>query len=288
MQTNLSTTIMKKRIFFVLLFSIFLFACKKNEQLVYSMKDNIYLNYGKDDSSSVTYSFALHPELGMDTVWVPVIISGERVKRDRKFALTLLANKTTAVKELHYEVLKSFYVMPADSGTVRIPLVIKNIDTGLVSRSVTLSFEVSGGEDFNADLPLKIRSKSLLFSNRLERPLWWNDWQNTIGAYSRVKHQLFLLTSGTVDLVLYSKPNFYLEIPRNLFYIDNTRTFLKDPFSWVAKHPERGFVLTKRTDGTEDYDFYNTASPEKKFYLKYYQQVGSYFFVNENGVQIII
>lgn len=288
MVINLITTIMKKKIFFVLLFSVFLFACKKNEQLLYSIKDNIYLNYSIQDSSAVTYSFALHPALASDTIWVPVIVSGERVNRDRKFALTLTAENNTAVRGLHYEAFKPFYVMPADSGTVRIPVIIKNTDTGLVSHSVALSFEVSGGEDFSSNLPLDIRSKTLFFSNRLERPLWWNDWQSSLGTYSRVKHQLFLITSGTVDLVLFSKPNFYLEIPRTLFYIDNTRAFLKDPFTWVARHPEKGFVLTKRTDNSNNYDFYNTASPEKKFYLKYFEQVDSYFFLDENGMQVII
>lgn len=279
---------MKKRIFFVVLVSVFLFACKKNDQLLYSTKDNIYLNYTDKDSSAVTYSFALHPELAVDTIWVPVIVSGERVKRDRKFTLNLVADNSTAIRGLHYEAFKPFYVMPADSGTIRVPVIIKNIDTGLASHSVSLSFAVSGGEDFSSDLPIAIRSKSLFFSNRLERPLWWNDWQSSLGTYSRVKHQLFLITSGTVDLVLFSKPNFYLEIPRTLFYIDNTRTFLKDPFSWVARYPEKGFVLTKRTDGSMDYDFYNTASPQKKFYLKYYEQVDSYFFVDEFGMQVII
>jgi hypothetical protein len=35
--------------------------------------------------------------------------------------------------------------------------------------------------------------------------------------------------------------------------------------------------------GSKDYDFYNSSSPEKKFYLKYYAQADKYFFVDENG-----
>lgn len=284
-------TIMKMKIFYVFLLSILLFACKKDDQLTYSIKDNIYLNYkdkdGNLDSSQITYSFAYHPELASDTIWVPIIVSGERVNHDRKFSLELGEN-TTAVRGLHYEAFKTSYTMPADSGTVHIPVIIKNIDTGLVSHSVNLEFRVSGGIDFDSGLPASIRTKSVYFSNRLEKPEWWIYWQGSLGEYSRIKHQLFLITSGTVDLVSFTKPDFYLEIPRSLFYIDNTRTFVKDPFTWVARHPERGFVLTKRTDGSNDYDFYNSASPEKKFYLKYYPQLDTYFFVDENGKQIII
>jgi hypothetical protein len=284
--------IMRKNILYIVLISVLLFACKKNDKLVYSTKDNIYLNYknadGNLDSSQITYSFAYHPEFSKDTLWVPVIISGERVNHDRKFVLTVVDEKTTAVRDKHYEPFKAFYIMPADSGTIHIPIVIKNTDTALVSNSVSLTFRVEGGDDFDSALPIENRSKSVYFSNRLEKPEWWIYWQSSLGDYSRFKHQLFLISSGTVDLVSFTKPNFYLEIPRALFYIDNTRTFTRDPAAWIAKHPEKGFVLTKRTDGSEDYDFYNSASPEKKFYLKYYPQLSTYFFVDEYGKQIII
>ena len=283
---------MKKKLLYIFLLSVLLVACKKEDKLLYSIKDNIYLNYkdkdGNLDSSTITYSFAYHPELARGTIWVPVVISGERVGHDRKFALTVSGEQTSAVRGLHYEALQSSYVMPADSGTVHIPVVIKNIDTGLLSHSVLLSIKISGGEDFSSSLPEGLRTKSIYFSNRLEKPEWWIYWQGSLGDYSRIKHQLFLITSGTVDLVSFTKPNFYLEIPRSLYYIDNTRVFLKDPFTWISRYAEKGFVVAKRTDGSKDYDFYNRASPEKKFYLKYYAQLDSYFFVDEDGKQIII
>ncbi|SEO95176.1 protein of unknown function [Mucilaginibacter gossypiicola] len=283
---------MKRNIFYVLLVVAAFVGCKKDQLLTYGSRDNIYLNYknkdGSQDTSVLTYSFAYNPTLAQDTVWVPVIISGQRSKSERKFALSIVDTSTTAKTGLHYEALKSSYTMPADSGTVKVPVIIKNNDPELANKSVMLTIQVSGGPDFNSLLPAMLRTKSILYSARLEQPAWWIYWMGNLGPYSRIKHQLFLISSGTIDLVDMSKPNAYLQIPRTLYYLDNMKTFVNDPFAWVARYPEKGYVLTKRTDGSKDYDFYNSSAPDKKFYLRYYALADRYFFVDENGQQIII
>ncbi|PWG79591.1 DUF4843 domain-containing protein [Pararcticibacter amylolyticus] len=284
---------MKANTLYIFLLGVFLFVfgCRKNDELLYNSKDNIYLNYrdkdGNLDTTSLTYSFAEHPSLSLDTLWVPVIISGKTYPVDRHFVVTVVDSSTTAVKGLHYEALAPFYIMPADSGTIHIPVVIKNIDPELGSKSVKLTIRLAGSDDFDPNLPVPVRSKSYIYSNRLEKPIWWA-WWGQLGEYSRVKHQLFLISSGTTALSNPGLPNAYLQIPRNLYYIDNTRMLLNDAFTWVTRHPEKGYVLTKRDDESGDYDFYNTSSPDKKFYLKYYVQLGKYFFVDENGNQLII
>ncbi len=282
---------MKRNIFYVFLLSLILSACKKDGEILYNSGDNIYLNYkdrfGNPDTTTLTYSFSEHPELAKDTIWVPVIISGKTAAQDRKFAVNVVDTLTTGVKDLHYEPLMPFYIMPADSGTIHIPVIIKNIDPQMSSVSIRLTILVSGGDDFNSDLPLNLRMKSFLFSNRLEKPEWW-EWWAELGDYSRVKHQLFLISSGTTVLSNPRSADGYLYTPRSLYYIDNARTFLNDPFTWIERYPEKEYVLTKRSDGTDDYDFYSAGSPEKKFYLKYYPQLGKYFFADENGNQIII
>jgi hypothetical protein len=269
-----------------------LFGCKKDTQLVYDSKDGIYLNYkdkdGNQDTSALTYSFAYNPTLAKDTIWVPVIISGKRVNHDRKFILNIVDSITTAKPALHYEALKPFYIVPADSGKVRVPIVIKNTDPALADTTVRLAFRVAGGEDFGSSLPLLIRTRVLNFSARLEQPGWWIYWQGQLGQYTRIKHQLFLISSGTIDLVDMSKPNAYLQIPRTLYYLDNTRNFVNDPFSWVSRNTSKGYVLTPSSDGSKDYNFYNSSAPEKKFILKYYAAVDRYFFVDEKGNQVII
>lgn len=282
---------MKKNIIYVLLLSITFFACKKNEMLPYIADDNVYLRYldqyGNQDTTTLSYSFAFNPGLAQDTLWVPIVVTGPRVSHSRQFALTVVDSVTTAVKGTHYEALKPFYTLPADSGTVKIPLIIKNTDEALANKSVILGISTVKGGDFQANLPLALRSKKVIFSNRLEKPGWWMYWAQ-LGEYGRIKHQLFLISSGTVDLVDLSKPDAYLQIPRSLYYIENFRVFLNDPAAWIAKNPGKDFVLTAKTDGSKDFDFYNTASPTKRYTLKYFSLVNAYFFVDENGKQIII
>lgn len=283
---------MKKYIFLVFTASVFLFGCKKSDLETYHSADNIYLDYpfvnGKPDTSKLIYSFAYVQGIDKDTIWVPVKISGVHEHRDRKFLLSVVDTATTALANLHYEQLKAFYVMPADSGTTHIPVIIKNIDTTLVNKSVTLTVRISGGADFKTGLPTDIRTKKIYFSNRLEQPVWWQYWAGSMGTYSRVKHQLFLISSGATDLVEFTVPDFYLQIPRDLYYISNTHEFLTHPFDWVKQHPEKGYTLTKRNDGSGDYDFYNVNAPGKKFYLKYFSQANTYVFIDENGNQVII
>ncbi|MBC8988187.1 DUF4843 domain-containing protein [Pedobacter sp. N36a] len=282
---------MKMNIFYVFMLGILLLACKKNDISTYESVDNIYLNYydnkGVFDTAAVTYSFSTSPGLAKDTIWVPVVVSGKRQKQDRQFNLTVIDTSTTAERDKHYEPLKPFYVMPADSGKINVPVIIKNIDQNLTSKSVALTFMLVGNADFKQDLPVKLRTKKIVYSNRLEMPSWWMFWQGQLGQYSRVTHQLFLISGGK-NLVNPTLPNAYLEIPRTLYYLENVRLFVKDPFTWISRNPQLGYVLTKRKDGTEDYDFYNIASPEIKFYVKFFPQVNGYFFINEAGNQIIM
>jgi len=283
---------MKTNIQYIFLLSIFLFACKKNEITKYETEtDNISLNYldedGNRDTTAVTYSFAASPGLSSDTVWVPVSVAGKRVSRERKFVLAVVDSSTTAKVTLHYEALKPYYILPADSGKVLVPVILKNIDPELSNKSVVLGLRVVGNEDFNAFLPVAIRSKRIVYSNRLEQPTWWVLWQGQLGPYSRTTHKLFLISGGG-DLTNPGAPNGFLGIPRTLYYLENAKNFTRDPFTWVIRNPEKGYVLTKRTDGTEDYDFYQVNSPTIKIQVKYFPQVNGYFFINENGNQIIM
>jgi hypothetical protein len=276
---------MKKNIIFILLLVTALISCKKDKPFLYGSQDNIYLNYPVKDTLS--YSFALYPTKLVDTIWVPVIIAGTRQHVDRKFQLSVLPDSTTAVADLDYEQLKPYYIMPADSGTTHVPVIIKSTDAALSAKSVILTVAISGGQDFATGLGESIRTKKILFSNELVQPNWWPDWQGELGNFSKVKYQLFLLSSGTVDLVVTTgNPWAFEGIPRALFYIGNFQAFLADPIDWIAENPSRGYALSPRNDGTGDYDLYNVDNPTKKIRLAYIAQTNSYVFVDENGNQV--
>jgi len=276
---------MKKNIILIVLLCTIILSCKKDKPFLYNSQDNIYLDYPVKDTLS--YSFALNLNQQLDTVWIPVIISGTRESHDRQFQLSVVADSTTAVQNLDYVPLKSSYIMPADSGIVHIPVIIKGTDTALASKSVLLTVRVSGGTDFGSGFEESIRTKQILFSAQLVEPDWWPDWAGSLGTFSRTKYQLFLISSGTIDLVMITgNPNAFEGIPRALFYISNFQAFLNDPFGWVSQNPGKGYVLTPRNDGTGDYDFYNVSNPNKKTHLEYIPQTNSYVFIDETGNQV--
>ncbi len=274
---------MKKYIIPIIVAIAVFVGCKKDAEYTYNSEDNVYLDYPNEDA--LTYSFSYKPSVDKDTVWIPVKISGNRVNKDRKFVMSVIDPSTSAVRDFHYEKLKDSYIMPKDSGMVRVPIILKNIDTGLAKKSVSLTLRVIGGEDFKGDLPSGKRTKTVTFSNRLEQPAWWKYW-GQLRAYGRVKHELFIIVNGTIDLVDPTKPNAYYDIPRTLYYIENMRLFVTYPLDWVKQNPIRGYEVKLRTDGTGDYDFYNVNAPAKKFHLKFFPTANEYVFIDESGNQI--
>lgn len=270
-----------KNLIILLIAVICIISCSKEPEFLYDSPDSVYFNFEDTAGSKIVYTFAYDPELVEDTIWLPVKISGKRIPFSRSFKIAVVDSATTASPTLHYEAFKESYELPADSGTFSLPVIIYNKDPELDVLTVTLAFSLQASDDFNTDLPHMITGK-ISFSNRLEQPGWWIYWMSSLGMYSRVKHQLFLISSGTIDMPDMSKPDAYLQVPKALYHIAQYKAFLSDPFSWVEAHPE--YILTGKANG--DYDFYLQEAPEKIIVLKRDQGTNTYYFIDENG-QII-
>lgn len=267
------------------------FACKKEMVPTYHQEDSVYFYYkdgkGQDVSLNDTamrhsyYSFAYDLAKVSDTLFLPVRVSGERVERDR-FVKIGIDTGTTALEGKHYEALADQYEIPAGEGMIMIPVILYNTDPALQNKTVSIHVKLEESSDFKLRLPQAITAQ-ISFSSRLEQPSWWVYWQSDLGKYSRVKHQLFLISSGTVDM-----PNPSTDgglIPKALYHIERYRTFLNNPIQWVAQNPDKGYVLSPR-EGGRDYDFYYEELPDRKFLLQYDAQVNAYIFVDENGNNI--
>lgn len=275
---------MKKIISTLFIAGVLAGSCKKAEELKYSSSDNIYLDFNDGnttDRDSVIYTFAYTPSKTKDTVFIPVRISGIRKPFDRTFRVEVITDSTTAKVNEHYEAFKSEYILPADSGKVRLPVVVYNTDPLLSSKSVTLTFRLAASDDFNVAIVKMITAK-LVLSNKLEKPKWWGPGPNTWGIpnYSQVKHELWLLSTGVIDL-----PFEGIVAPKFLYYMGLLTGFLNNPAEWIASHPDSGYVLELRPDG--NYDFYNTNNPGKKILYRKNAQSGKFFFIDENGKEVI-
>jgi len=275
---------MKKIIVFLSI--ILCSACSKNESLVYNSPDNIYFDFTpdiKDDKTdSLVYSFAYSTGKELDTVFIPVRISGIRQKKDRKFSVGIIDTSTTAVASLHYMPLEKEYTIPADSGIFRLPVILLNKDTALKTRSVIIYLSLQASADFGISFK-DLRTGFVKLSNKLEKPIWWDVWIGELGVYSRVKHELFIRAAGTTKLSASQAD--YMETPKTLYYIRRFKSFLQDPFKWVADYPEAGFVITLEADG--NYYFYSSGNPGNKYLLEKNASDGKYYFKDEDGNRII-
>lgn len=261
-------------------------ACEKTVEQVYTSPDNIYFDFDNPEEDyeridSITYSFALYPEKGTDTVYLPVRITGLRKSADRTFRLTVIDSVTTAVAGVHYKAMEPEYIMPADSGMAKVPVILYSSDAALKEHSVRIKFRLVSTEDF-AVTNYAYDTAKVIFSNRLEQPTWWNVWAGELGAYSRVKHELFIRTSGTTELPAVPSGEV---VPMALFFTRTFRSFLSDPFAWVAANPEKGYVLEPA--GAGKYNFFSTTNPDLKYPLELNTADNKYYFRDEKGNRIV-
>jgi hypothetical protein len=269
-----------KKITIILLAAVALMtACEKQQIASYHGPENLYFDIGLAGySDSVLYTFAKFPGRATDTVFIPVRVAGNRtVDKDRVYSVRIIDSATTALPNVHYQPLKEQYVFSGGSGIQNLPVVVYNTDTLLTKRTFSLALEIVPGEDFHADLN-KLITTRLVFSAKLEKPIWWNMWLG--GYYSVVKHQLFRLSATTEDLSMTG-----LDAPKNLYFVEKLKALMLSPSTWVANNPDKGYVFTVRPDG--DYDFYDAGTPDKKFLYKKDAATGKYFFVDENGINVL-
>ena len=273
---------MKKiNIFFIFSLGIILFtACSEDAIDTYHAPgDNVYFNINADNK--VVYSFT---DTTLDVtevaLYLPVKLAGERVPYERTFNVEIIDTLTTAQSGLHYLPLSKSYALAADSGTFLLPVTLLNKDEILLDSTLTIGIRLLPSDELGVGFPLLLSAK-ISFSSRLEKPDWWDYW-GQLGTYSRTKHFLFLISSGTKALHNPSTDPF--STPKALYHISLYENFLRDPASWVAKNPE--YALDKQADG--NYLFYLKETPDKTYPYVYESANGKYYFKDENGEYIYV
>lgn len=274
---NLMETIMKKLKYFVLASIGFLslLSCKEAELKLYEEDANIYFNLSQRDRDSIVYTFAYDMTKAVDTVYIPVSLTGYRLQEVRNYNVYVEQDSSTAVQDIHYKSLENNYSIAANSGGAWFPLIVYNV-SDLEEKSVSVLLKLQATDDFGIDNPNIIRARVVL-SARLEKPIWWDDW---LDNYSRVKHQLFILVTEQRTLTREG-----LDAPKNTYFRDMLAMMLNDPFRWVNNNPEKGYVLTSTDDGAS-YSFYHKDNSDRAMLLRYNSGSGKYFFIDENGREV--
>ena len=255
-------------------------SCKKAEEMKFNHAANVYFDLRGGDRDSVVATFAYAPTIPQDTLYLPVRLSGIRTEVARTFTARIETDSSSATPGLHYEALKPSYSIPAGQGIGYIPLVLYNKDKALEEKAVSIILKLTGTSELGIENPYLIRAK-VVFSAKLEKPSWWDSWP--LPPYSRTKHELFILVTGQTWLSTDG-----LDAPKNLYYTGLLSTMLNNPFNWVARNPLKKYVLEEVIPGnTDSYYFYNTNNPSKKTLLRKNTQNSKYYFIDENGNEVI-
>lgn len=248
-------------------------ACQKDKLLTYEHPANVYLELSSAQKDSIVYTFAYDMTKAVDTVFIPVRLMGHRVDSERFYQAFIEQDSSTAQEDVHYKALEESYSLGAGEGKTSLPLIVYNT-ADLESQPVNMVIKLKSSEDFGVENDKIIRAYVVL-SAQLEQPAWWSMW---MGAYSRVKHQLFLLVTDQRELSMDG-----LDAPKNLYFADLLTHMLNDPFQWVEDHPEKGYVLTEDSGG---YLFYHQDNPARMIHLVRNAGSGKYFFIDELGKEV--
>jgi len=297
---------MKRIILYSCLLVAILFSCQSEDgDFVYHQKDNIYFGIGTTVGLSVAqvekdallpkgiqdprrtfYSFAIDQKV-VDTIYIPVTISGQRAAFPRSFKVSINPDSTSAQVGLHYRMIEGSYTIPADSGSTWLPLVLFNKDTLMETQSFKVGLTLEPNDDFDVTV-LANSYASVTFSSRLERPIWWSLWERngTLGSYTRTKHALYLIALEGIedkDLVPdFETPANQSMIPYDRFLVGKFQALLLDPVLWIKDHPN--YDIDDIKPGVKE--FYSVANPVKKYRLVLDPEEGKYYFLDENGAHV--
>lgn len=177
------------RILIYLVIAILLASCHKSELMSFQQeKSSVYFYLDKKVAKnevvkSFTATFA--DQLVMN---IPVRCSGLAAAVDRTFKAVVVVGGTTARATADYEPLAERYVFPANAYEAYIPVVLNRTEL-LKDSTLVLELALTESNDFGIGEKLR-QNVFIRFSDQLEQP---DNWGKGYGAYSRVKHQVFLV-----------------------------------------------------------------------------------------------
>lgn len=192
-----------KNISVILILMLAFAACKKEDIDKFSGKDSIafYIQGQEADSTNFTFG-GLPTSKSQDTIFVKMRVVG-RISNQAKAITVEAAPGTTAVEGVHYILPKM--VLPADSFTLRYPIVLLNAPD-LLNKTYKLVVRVKANENFESGavggantVSRNIAQYKINFNNQFIKPDYWNYIQNYFGDYSDVKFKFMISTLGFSD-----------------------------------------------------------------------------------------
>lgn len=159
----------------------------------YNANNSVYFSFKTKADSLITYSFGPKwVEYKRDTVKVPVKVTGFATKKDRVFKVIVDEKESTAIADRNYTPLSENFIIPADSlsGNINVIIWRDNLRSdSLVSIKIVLRLKATTDLDTNFGDNDKV---TISYNNYLEEPYYWVYYEYNWGPFSKIKYQKFL------------------------------------------------------------------------------------------------
>ncbi len=182
-------------------------ACQEADREMFSGKETgIYfkLENLEDDTSlilrtdTVMYTFAYDSEdVKQREIYIPVELVGDAAKEERTYHIEIETTKTT-VEGVDFEILASEQIFPAYKTIDSLRFVWKR-NQSMQEEVKKVDIRIISGGDFIAGVE-EFLFVSLQASDILEKPDWWDAWEDGFGSWHPTKLREWIKIWGTEDL----------------------------------------------------------------------------------------
>ena len=218
-----------KRIYFIALIAMIITqSCEKDPAFSFKGDDRIYFDYPKVlnnrgeetefEVDSLVFSFMTLPdEITQDTVWVKVKRVGERAKVDKSYAVTVVADSSSAVAGIDFEPLKSSYIFNKNIGVDSFPVIVyREPLKSALSKNIFLQLQETA--DFKLGF-IEYQTILLSISAVYPRPDDWSYVEPYLGEYHYLKYEKWIELTGSTEIesVANSYRNYYATLIQEYF-----------------------------------------------------------------------
>lgn len=180
------------------LFLIFLLgtlaACSTNEVDTWNAKPCVWFTEARD---TLIFSFYFQPGAEEYVVEIPISMAGAVADVDRNAVVEDLGSSSFNPGS-EYEVVSAIIPAGETEGVVRVNVrKTENLNTA----NDTLTFAIRASETFDVGLSEEYWQNSVIVSNSLAQPSWWNsDAEMYLGYYSDLKMEIIYTVLGSDEI----------------------------------------------------------------------------------------
>lgn len=222
---------------FILFISLY-YGCDKAETTEYIGRPGVYFN-----GDAFSYSFTEKPGIVVDTLLLPIMISGQVVDYDRTVSSIAVADSTTATNDM-FRLLEG--TVKAGEPTGLLPFEVRYV-SDLDDTTVTVKVQLIANADFQ-ELDLAIPSCKVSFTARIIKPFNWSELEGFFGPYSTAWWKFIMERLGRSSLPYW---DMWSPIPN------------PDPEKYNMSYYEMANIQQLIRLELDDYNKHSTAGPLK-------------------------